>query len=177
MRPIRVDTRPLSSAHPACDRLERSLAAHGVFLACLVRSLFARRLLAGTGTAFPVDAEGTYLRGNRRHHRRPHYVTAGAAWWGTQLGLPLLLAARRDLYTDGTGVCRLPRRGAGVGAMASAHGGGKPAPAANHVWLIRRTAAHRMGSAVAARLPGCCASAHRQRGLCSTSARCLRRAH
>src|SRR6516165_4400604 len=165
MRPIRIDARPVASARAPCDRRKRGLAGNGIILARLVGPLLRCRPMEGFRKAFLVDAEGTDLRGDWRHRRRPNYITAGAAWWGTQLGLPLLLAARRDLYTDGTGVCRLPRRGAGVGPMAPAHRGGKPAPAPDYVWLIRRTAAHRVASAMAARLPGCCASAHRQRGL------------
>jgi N-6 DNA Methylase len=36
----------------------------------------------------------------------------------------------------GAGLRRLPRRGAGMGTMAPAHRGGKPAPAPNHVWAV-----------------------------------------
>src|ERR1700731_4177206 len=113
MRPVRVDTRPVSSAHASCDGLERGPAGNGIVLARLVRPLLSRRSVEGTGTAFLVDAEGHDLRGDRRDRCGGHHVAAGAAWWRTQLGLPLLLAARRHLYTDGTGVFRLPRRGAG----------------------------------------------------------------
>src|ERR1700720_999323 len=177
MRPVRVDARSVPFLDAVCDRLACGAGGNGIVLARLVGPLLPRRPLEGSGTAFVVDAKGPDLRGDRRHRRRPHHVVAGAAWWGTQLGLPLLLAARRDLYADGTGVCRLPRRGAGVGAMAPAHRGGKPAPAPDHVWLVRRTTAHRVGSAVAARLPGCRASACWQRSFRSTSARRVRRAH
>src|ERR1700738_559433 len=135
MRPVRVDARSVSFADSLCDRLARGAAGNGIVLARLVGPLLPHGPLEGSGTAFVVDAKGPDLRGDRRHRRRPHHVATGAAWWGTQLGLPLLLAARRDLYADGTGVCRLPRRGAGVGAMAPAHRGGKAAPASDSVWL------------------------------------------
>src|SRR6202048_3731289 len=145
MRPVRVDARSVSFADSLCDRLAPGAAGNGIVLARLVGPLLPRRPLEGSGTACVVDAKGPDLRGDRRHRRRPHHVATGAAWWGTQLGLPLLLAARRDLYADGTGVCRLPRRGAGVGAMAPAHRGGKPAPAPDHVWLFPGTTARRGG--------------------------------
>src|SRR5262249_13049232 len=100
MRPIRIDARPVASARAPCDRRKRGLAGNGIILAWLVGPLLRCRPMEGFRRALLVDAEGTYLCGNRWHHRRPNHITAGAAWGGTQLGLPLLLAARRDLYTD-----------------------------------------------------------------------------
>ena len=41
--------------------------------------------------------EGAHLRADRRHGRGADDVVAGAAWRRAQLGLPLLLVARRDL--------------------------------------------------------------------------------
>src|ERR1700730_6151104 len=132
MCPIRIDARRVASADAACDRLERGPAGNGIVLAQLVGPLLPCRTLAGPGKAFVVDAEGPDLRRDRRHHRRPHHLAAGAVWWGAQLGLPLLLAARRDLYADGTGVRGVPRGGAGVGTMAPPHRGRKPPPAPDH---------------------------------------------
>ena len=43
-----------------------------------------------------LTSEGADLHDDRRHRRRAHHVAAGAARRRTQLGLPLLLAARRD---------------------------------------------------------------------------------
>ena len=42
--------------------------------------------------------QGLDLRADRRYRRRGHDLSAGAARWGTQLGLPLLLAPRRHLH-------------------------------------------------------------------------------
>src|SRR6516162_6990620 len=100
MCPIRIDTRPVASARAPCDRRKRGLAGNRIILARLVGPLLRCRPMEGFRKALLVDAEGTYLRGNRWHNRRPDYIIAGAARWGTQLGLPLLLAARRDFYAD-----------------------------------------------------------------------------
>src|SRR5262245_22915731 len=109
MCPVRVDALPVASAYAPCDRRERGLAGNGIVLARLVGPLLPCRPMEGRRKAFLVDAEGPDLRGDWRCHCRAHHVTAGAAWWGAQLGLSLLLAARRDFHADGLGVCRLPR--------------------------------------------------------------------
>src|SRR5262245_13069298 len=141
MHPIRVDTRPVTPAHARCRRLDRGSTGNCIILARLVEPLFPHRPLEGRSQAFLVDAESPDLCGDRWHRRRPHHVTPGAAGRRAQLGLPLLLAARCDVHADGPGICGLSRRSASVGAMAPAHGGWKPAPAPNNVWLIRRTTA------------------------------------
>src|ERR1700730_7599515 len=107
MRPVRVDTRPVSSAHASCDGLERGPAGNGIVLARLVRPLLSRRSVEGTGTAFLVDAEGHDLRGDRRDRCGGHHVAAGAAWGRTRLGLTLMLGAGGHLYTHGAGVLRV----------------------------------------------------------------------
>src|SRR5262249_23544187 len=93
---------------------------------------------------------------------RPHYVSGGAAWRPTQLGLSLLLAARCDLDSNGTRFRRLSRGSAGVAGVAPAQRGRKPEPAPNHVRLVRGTAAHRMGGAVATPVPRVRARGHLQ---------------
>src|SRR5271154_4560573 len=123
MLPIRLDARPFASAHAPCDRRAHGLAGNGILLAWLVGPLLLRRPMECPRKALFIDAEGPDLRRDRRHHCRPHHITAGAAWWGAQLGLSLLLAARRDFHADGLGDCRLPRGGAGVGTMAPPHRG------------------------------------------------------
>src|SRR5262245_7413588 len=108
MRPIRIDARPVASAYAPCNRRERGLAGNRVVLARLVGSLFPCRPMERRRKAILADAEGPDLRGDWRRHCRAHHVTAGAAWWGAQLGLSLLLAARCDFHADGLGVRRLP---------------------------------------------------------------------
>ena len=177
MRAVRHDARPLPSAAARRDGVARGLAADGIVLARLVDPLLLHRSPEGGGPALLVDLEGADLRGDRRDRRRSHHVAAGAARRRTQLGLPLLLAARRDLHADGLVGRGLSRGSAGVARVAPAQRGRQPEPAPDHVWLVRRTAADRMGGAVAARLSGRRAGAHRQRRLRSTPARRVRRAH
>jgi hypothetical protein len=51
------------------------------------------------------------LHPDGRHRSRADDIAAGATSWRSQLGLPVLLAARRNLYTLGFDACRLLRRG------------------------------------------------------------------
>ena len=92
-----------------------------------------------------------------------------------QLGLSVLLAARRDADTASlmnAGYYDEARAWRDWLLRAAA---GSPAADPNHVWGHRQAMAGRMGGAVALRLRGLEAGAHRQRRLRSTPARCLRR--
>ena len=66
------------------------------------------------GAAQRADAAGAVLRADRRHHRRRHVVAARGDGRPAQLGLPLLLAARRRDERAGAGAARLGRRGRGA---------------------------------------------------------------
>ena len=61
-----------------------------------VDALHVRRPLARRRHALAAHAQGAHLRADRRHRRRADDVAARAARRRPQLGLPLLLAARRD---------------------------------------------------------------------------------
>src|SRR5215470_5183437 len=61
---------------------------------------------------------------------------------------------------EGAEFCRLSRGSDGMASLARAHCCGKPKPAPDHVWLVWRTAAHRMGGAVAAGISWRRAGAH-----------------
>ena len=93
-----------------------------------------------------------------------------------QLGLPLLLAPRRDADAARDAADGLPRRGRGV-ARTGCCGRSRaiPADAADHVRARRRAAARRAGARVAAGLRGVAAGAGRQRRLDAAPARRLRR--
>ena len=102
---------------------------------------------------------------DRRHRRRADDVVAGAHRRQAQLGLPLLLAARRHSDAARLDACRLLRRGAGLARMAVARDRRQPGSAADHVRHRRRAAARRMGGRLAARAtrnPRRCASATRR---------------
>jgi GH15 family glucan-1,4-alpha-glucosidase len=69
-----------------------------------------------------------------------------------QLGLPLLLAARRHAHAARRHACRLLRGSGSVAGMAAAGGRRKPRPNSDHVRHRRRAPARRMGGGLAARL-------------------------
>src|SRR5262245_54496134 len=140
MRAVRHDARSLPPAAARRDRLARGLAGDGIVLARLVGALLLHRSLEGGGPTLAADLEGVDLRADRRDRRRSHHVAARAARRRTQLGLPLLLAARCNLYADGLVGCGLSRGGAGVARVAPAQRGGKPEPAPDPVRPVGRAA-------------------------------------
>ncbi len=119
-------------------------------------------------------AQGADLRADRRDRRRAHDVAARAHRRRAQLGLPLLLAARRDADADGAAERRLRRGGAGVARLAAARGRRRSRGPADHVRAGGRAAAAR-ARARPARLRGLAAGAGRQRGVRAVPARRLRR--
>ena len=96
-------------------------------------------------------AEGADLRADRRHRRRADDVAARADRRRAQLGLPLLLAARRDVHALRAARARLPRGGARVARLAAARGRGRPGRAPDHVRRRRRAAPDRARARLARR--------------------------
>ena len=90
-----------------------------------------------------------------------------------QLGLSLLLAARRDADAARAHECRLLRRGADVARLAVARRCRQPGSDADHVWPRRRAAIVRMGTAVAAGIRKFAPGAGRQCRAWAVSARRL----
>ena len=113
------------------------------------------------GAALAAHAEGADLRADRRHRRRADDVAAREARRRAQLGLPVLLGARRHARTRRDAQRRLRRGGRRVARLAAARRRGGPARHADHVRLRRRTPPHgaraRLADA-ATRAPGRCAS-------------------
>ncbi len=64
------------------------------------------------GIAFTDYLKGADLQADRRHGRSADDFPAGAGGRRAQLGLPILLAARRDLHFECLAVGRLPREAA-----------------------------------------------------------------
>ena len=125
--------------------------------------------------AVAAHAEGPELRAHRRHRRGRHHVAAGVDRQRPQLGLPLLLAARRHLHPERPAGERLPRRGVGVERVAPPRGGGQPRQAPDHVRRGRGAPPRRVRDPVARRLRGLGAGARRQRRQRAVPARRLRR--
>ena len=70
-----------------------------------------------------LTLEALTLRADRRHRRRAHHLAARDDRREPQLGLPLLLGARRDADARGAPDRRLPRRGTALARVAPARGG------------------------------------------------------
>ena len=138
-------------------------------------ALLLRGSLPRRGGALAHHPQGADLRADRRHRRRRDDVAARGARGQAQLGLPLLLAARRHAHPRGADAGRLLRRGDGLARLAAARRGGRRHEAADHVRRRRRAAPRRVGGGLAARLRGLGPGAHRQRRLRAVPARRLRR--
>ena len=121
-----------------------------------------RREVVRCGAAFAADAKGAVSLGDRRNCRRRHDVAPRAARRLAQLGLPLLLAARRHLYVVRTDGGRFPRGSKGLAQLAAARRRGQSRSAADHVRRRRRAASRRISSALADGLRRRGAGAHRQ---------------
>ena len=110
-----------------------------------------RRPVARCGHAVPHHPEGPDLPAHRGNRGRRHHVAARDARWGPELGLPVLLAARRHLDARVAHAGRLLRRGHGLAQLAGADGGRRSGRSADHVRAGRGAASRRMGGAVARR--------------------------
>ena len=92
-----------------------------------------------------------------------------------QLGLPLLLAPRRDVHALRADERRLHRRGARLARLAAARGRRRPRERPDPLRRRRRAARSRAGARLAAGLRGLGAGAGRQRRARAVPARRLRR--
>ena len=80
------------------------------------RPLHAHRRLPRGDPPVAAPAQGAHVRADRRDRRGPDDLAAGGARRRPQLGLPVLLAPRRDAHAAGDAPCGLQRRGAWPGA-------------------------------------------------------------
>src|SRR5271154_3942423 len=161
-RPVRVDLWPVAPTAAAAGRPRAGLAQRPVFLGTVVRPVRSGRPVDRYGQALARRAEGADLRPDRRHRRGADDLAARADRRPAQLGLPLLLAARRHLYSAGIDECRLLRRGAVMAGLAVSRGRRQPRPDPDNVRARRRAKADRVGSALAAGLRSLIPGAHRQ---------------
>src|SRR5262245_26455140 len=110
------------------------------------------RTLDGRREAFAHHAQGADLRPHWRTRGGPNDVLAGTARRGAQLGLPLLLAARRDLDFARVHEHGVLRGSASVAGLAPPRRRRQSRSDADHVWARRRAASPGIRAAVAARL-------------------------
>ena len=133
-----------------------------------------RRSLARRRHALADHLESADLRADRRHRRGGDDFAAGSDRRRAQLGLPLLLAARRDRYALRVPARRLPRGGAGLETLAVARRGRQATGHADGLRLVGRAPADRIHAALVARLRELRAGARRQRCRDPVAARQLR---
>ena len=162
-RSLRADLRSVASARAEADRPRTGVAGYRGILDRLVQPLQLRGRTSRPGDALADHAEGADYRPDRRHRRRAHDLAAGAIRRHAQLGLSLLLAARRHLHAAGADELGLYRRGGCLAPLAVARGGGLAGQHADHVRHLGPAAPSGVGGVVAARLRRRAAGADRQR--------------
>ena len=168
---------PSHEEPPAAHRPRGRARRDGELLARVERTLEARSAgrVARRPAALAHGPEGADVRTDRRHRRGADDVAPGADRRRAQLGLPLLLAARRDADAARAAPRRLRRRGARVATLAAARGRGRSGRPPDHVRRRRRAPPHRVRAAVAPGLRRLRAGARRQRRERAAPGRRLRR--
>ena len=166
---------PVARAAAAPRRHAQPAARHRGVVEAVVVAVQLPGRVPRHGHAVAAHAQGADLRADRRHRRRADHVAARVDRQRAQLGLPLLLAPRRDAHAHRADGRRLPRRGDRVARLAAARRRRRPVAAADHVRRRRRAPAQRVRGRLAPRLRGLEAGAGRQRGERAVPARRLRR--
>jgi hypothetical protein len=147
---------------------------HREVVDAVVEPVHLRRRLGRRGDALAHHAQGPHVRSLGRHRGCRYHLAARAARRRAELGLPVLLAARRHLLPAVPPQQRLRRGSAPVGRVVAAGGGRQPGRLPDHVRRRRRAAAHGDRAALAARLRRLSAGARRQRRPRPVPARRLR---
>ena len=136
-----VVARPARAPRPR--RLHRG---HAPATRRLERARPDRRAPRRPRTPQPADAAADDARGDRRDRRGSHHVAARGLRRRTQLGLPLLLAARRRTHPRVAAGRGLRRGGGRVARLAVARRRRRPGRPADHVHRGRRASAARAGA-------------------------------
>ncbi len=125
-RPVRVDVVPVARGRSRGHRPRAGARGHRGVLAGVERRMPARasRRLGGPRPAVADRAESAHLRPDRRDRRGGYDVAARVDRLGPQLGLPLLLAARRDSHPARSPSLQPRRRGGKLAALADPCGRG-----------------------------------------------------
>ena len=174
--PVRAHLVPLARARARSGRRHSGDRRHDRMVGGVVRALARGGPPPRHRPSQPDHAEGAHVRADRRHRRRADDVAAGAHRRRAQLGLPLLLGARRDARAAVADARGLHGRGRRVARLAAARRRRVAVGDADHVRAGGRAAADRARARLAARLRGLVPRADRQRRVGPVPARRLRRA-
>ena len=121
--PVRADVVPLARGAPEPVDAEDALADTETFWRDWLRDCALRGRVRAGRAHVARRAEGPDVPADRWNRRRADDLAAGAHRRSPQLGLPLLLVARRDVHALRADERRLHRGGEGVARLVAALGG------------------------------------------------------
>ena len=147
----------------------------GCVLARMGSDVPLRRTVARCGRALAADAQIADRCAHGRRLGGADDLTPGVHRRRAQLGLPLLLVARRDVRAGRAAQRRLRGRSVRVARLAAARSRRKPGSDPDPLRFARRAANPRVRGAVAARLRRFATGPDRQRGGRAAATRRLRR--
>ncbi len=173
--PVRVLVDPVAPGAAAGGRPGGGAGHDDQVLDRVVVPVHLPGAVPGRGDPVADHAQGAHLRPDRRDSGRAHDLAARGHRRGAELGLPLLLAARRHDHARGTAAHRLHRGSLAVAGVARPRDRRGPARRADHVRRGRRAQARGMAGRVAARLRELGPGADRQRRREPVAARRVRR--
>ena len=133
------------SRPPRMDGLRASHRGHDQGGRRVGGAVPGRRTACRGRTSLAAHPAAAHPRGDGRDRRRADDLAARGLRRRTQLGLPLLLAARRRAHPRVAGRRRLHRRGAAVAQLAAPRGRGRSRGPADHVhrrWRPEAPRAH-----------------------------------
>ena len=164
--PFVLDVVPVERAAARADRRGGGAGGDRRVLGGVGASVHVRGTLARRRAPLAPHAEGAHVRADRRDRRGADDVAAGVDRRRPQLGLPLLLAPRRDADAARVHPRRLRRGGRGVARLAPARDRGLAGGPADHVRRRRRERGSPSSScrgSPATRVRGPCGSATARR--------------
>ena len=117
---LRAHVAPVAPGDPQGDRRGGGDHRDAPALGAVGRARLGRVRVAGAGPPFTDHAQGADVRADRRDRRGRHDVPPRAARKRSELGLPVLLAPRRDVHPVLPARRRLQGRGEEVARLAAA---------------------------------------------------------
>ena len=122
---------------PRAIDVNKALAGDAEILGEMGRRLQLPGTLPGRGGALADHSESSHLSADGRDRRRGNHLPAGTVGRPQELGLSLLLAARRDLHPAGLHAWRLLPGGKGLAAVVAARHCRQSRSGSDHVWHCR----------------------------------------
>src|SRR5262249_41891445 len=174
---VRAELRALAYAAAAAARCRVGAGQDRALLDRVGETMPTVGTLLRRGRPLADHAQGAHLWTHRRNRRGADHVAAGADGGRAQLGLSLLLAARRHAHAARFDERRLYRRGAFLARVAGARGRRQSRAGADHVRDRRRAAADRMAGLLASEIRKIRACARRETRLRATATRRGRGGH